>query len=450
MSEPIDPHWLKLVAVERFFDRSEANGGLPVFSAEADFDGILDADVLKRAVESVLPLHPLLRSCVQHGHNGLVWQAIQTPPIFQHAVVDTLETPSPGCSFLEPPAAISIRSQAGLAVRLFTSANGRSRVRFEYHHACTDGQGGARFYRDVTMTYAALKSGETKERIVDQNALSRRGNFETPSGEPPIGIREGLRNLWVTIKGRNHRIEPVRPQADLDPSDSVHKDLVAQFILDSEQVKSIDRFLVRSKHVMNDVMTAATFLMLKRCSQPCPSGVYFNILNPVDLRTWADRRSPASNRVGFAYVRRRASDWATPVDLLESVAEQLRYVRKRGAAAELMRGVELVEKIPFALNQIERSGRFTPTATLTCLSNFQLGRRHGVKLEAGRWMLDGAKVDRVAGIAPRPPGVPLAITVTGANGNITITMRGASSHFDEDRLRRFGESFCQNCEVVCQ
>jgi NRPS condensation-like uncharacterized protein len=450
VSEPIDPNWLKLVAVERYFVRSQSSGGSPVFSAEADFDGVLDANVLKRAVECVLPLHPLLSSRVAHEQAGLVWKPIQTAGVFQHTVVDTLETPSPGCSFLEPPAAISIHSQAGLAVRLTTSANGRSRLRFVYHHACTDGQGGARFYRDVTMTYAAMKSGETKERTVERFALSRRGDFETPLGETPIGIGEGLRNLWVTIKGRNHRIQPIRQPSNLAPRDSGQKDLVAQFILDSEQARAVGQFLFRSKHVMNDVMMAVGLLMLNQCSLSQPSGEYFNILNPADLRTWADRRSPASNRVGFAYIRRRASDWASPVDLLESVADQLRYVRKRGAAAELMRGVELVEKIPFALNRIERSGRFTPTATLTCLSNLQLGRRHGVKLEAGKWMLDGANVDRVACIAPLPPGVPLAITVTGANENITITMRGASSHFDEDRLRRFGESFCWNCEVVCQ
>jgi hypothetical protein len=305
------------------------------------------------------------------------------------------------------------------------------------------------------MAYAAMKSGETKERIVDQHALTHRGYFETPPGEPSIGIREGLRNLWVTIKGRNHRIQPIRHLGELNHSDSVQgnsvqKELVAQFILDSKQASFIDLFLVRSKHVMNDVMMAATFLMLNQCSPSGTSDQYFNILNPVDLRTWADRRSPASNRVGFAYIRRRAADWATPVDLLASVAQQLRYVRKRGVAAELMRGVELVEKIPFAVNRIERSGRFTPSATLTCVSNLQLGRRHGVKLEAGKWMLDGANVDRVACIAPLPPGVPLAITVTGANGNVTITMRGACSHFDEDRLRRFGESFCRNCEIVCQ
>ncbi|HBJ35028.1 MAG TPA: hypothetical protein DDZ51_09760 [Planctomycetaceae bacterium] len=450
MSEPIAPNWHKLVAVERYFVRSQSSDGSPVFSAEADFDGVLDADVLKRAVECVLPLHPLLSSRVEHEQAGLVWKSIQTADVLQHTVVDTLETPSPGCSFLEPPVAISIRSQAGLAVRLFTSANGRSRLRFEYHHACTDGQGGARFYRDVTMTYAAMKSGETKETIVDQIALSRRGHFETPSGETPIGIGEGLRNLWVTIKGRNHRIQPIRQPSNLAPSDSGQKDLVAQFILDSEQARSIHGFLVRSKHVMNDVMTAAGFLMLNQCSSSQPSGEYLNILNPVDLRTWADRRSPASNRVGFAYIRRRSSDWATPGQLLESVAEQLRYVRQRGAAAELMRGVELVEKIPFAVNRIERSGRFTPTVTLTCLSNLQLGRRHGVKLESGQWMLAGAKIDRVACIAPLPPGVPLAITVTGANGQITITMRGRGGHFDADRLKSFGEGFFQSCNDICQ
>lgn len=450
MSEPIEPSWHKLVTVERYFDRAEASGGAPVFSAEADFDGLLDADVLKRAIDYVLPLHPLLNSRVEQGQGGLVWKKVETSNLFRHVVLSTLAAPSSGFSLLDPPAAIAIRSQPGLAIRLTTSTNGRSRLRFEYHHACTDGQGGARFYRDVTLAYAAIEAGTPTRCCVDKDALIRRGGFVTPQDEQPIGIREGLRNLWVTIKGRNHRIEPIDQNCDSQDHRLAEKELIAQIILAPQQASAIQTFLLRSQYTMNDVMLAATLMMLRKSSSSESNGDYFSILNPVDMRTWADRRSPASNRVGFAYIRRRAHEWANPVELLESVAEQLRYVRKRGSAGELMKGVEFIERFPFVLNRVERSGRFTPTATLTCLSNLQLGRRYGASLVKGRWMLAGAKIDRVACIAPLPPGVPLAVTVTDANGYIAITMRGARDRFDESRLKTFGESFCQSCKEICQ
>jgi hypothetical protein len=450
VSEPIDPKRLPLVAVERFFVRAQASGGSPVFSAEADFDGVLDSEVLRQAIDAVLPHHPLLRSQVETLNGCMYWQEVETPFQLEHEIVKSLERPFPGCSFLDTPSPIPIDLRPGLNVRLTTSGNGRSNLRFEYHHACTDGQGGARFYRDVTLAYATMKLGGGKCRVGDKNALVTRGHFSPPAGEPSIGIRESLRNLWVTIRGSNHRIEPVVCPGTANDFTAPQNELVAQFILHPQQARTIHEYLLRSKHVMNDVMMSATFMMLKRCSISKPTRSYFNILNPVDMRAWSDRRLPAANRVGFAFIRRRPIDWSGPEDLLESVANQLRYVRKRGVAAELMKGIEMIENVPLALNRVERSGRFTPTATLTCLSNLQLGRRHGVTLEGDRWMLAGAKVDRVACIAPLPTAVPLAITVTDANGNIAITIRGARCHFDESRLKAFGESFCQSCDEICQ
>ena len=442
--------WRRLETVERFFVRSQMHGGSPDFSAEADFDGILDAEVMKRAVDSVLPMHPLLSSKVHQIAGHMTWQDVGSVNLFQHEHVNILDKSSVGCSFLSPPKFMDVSSHAGLAVRLTTSANSRSRLRFEYHHACTDGQGGARFYRDVTMAYAGLLSGNPKHFSTDCDALAKRGIFNIPKGEQPIGLREGLRNLWVTVRGENHRIAAIDRNPESVHSAKPDEQLVAQFVLDRRQTEAIHEFLLRSKHVMNDVMLSATFIMLTKFSTPRSSRAFVNILNPVDLRTWSDRRSTACNRVGFAFVRRRTSDCQTPAMLLQSVAEQLRYVRKRGVAAELMKGIQLIEKFPFALRWSEESGRFTPTATVTCLSNLQLGRRHGVQFDGGQWTLAGAKVDRVACIAPLPAGVPLAITVTDANGKMVITMRATRSHFDEDRLERFGESLCASCEEICR
>lgn len=449
MSEPLVSSWHKLETVERFFVRSQIQGGSPEFSAEADFDGILDAETMNRAVGSILPMHPLLRSRVHQVAGHLTWQDAGTPNPFRHEHVNVLDQSHVGCSFLSPPQSIDISLHSGLSVQLTTSANARSRLRFEFHHACTDGQGGARFYRDVTMAYAALKSGNAKHFSTDRDALAKRGLFNIPNGEQPIGLGEGLQNLWITVGGKNQRIAQVSRSGETGHCPATDEQLVVQFVLDVQQTAAIHDFLIRSNHVMNDVMLSATFMMLEKCSSPSSNKAFVNVLNPVDLRTWSDRRLSACNRVGFAFIRRRASDWENPIRLLQSVANQLSYVRKRGVAAELMKGIQWVEKAPFALRWIERSGRFTPTATLTCLSNLQLGRRYGGQFEDGQWTLAGAKVDRVAGIAPLPAGVPLAITVTDANGSMAITMRGIGSHFDKDRLKRFGENFCSSCKEIC-
>lgn len=449
MSEPMVSSWSKLEAVERFFVRSRSYGGAAEFSAEADFDGLLDAEVMRKAVEIVIPLHPLLCSTIHHSDGQMTWKSFEGGIRFQHQQVPLLNKFTEGCSFLSPPQTIDLSSNPGVKVKLTTSSNSRSRLRFEYHHACTDGQGGARFFRDVTMVYAGLVSGNAKQFSLENAALNKRGFFAPPHGEPPIGAWEGLRNLWVTVRGKNHRLERMSGNDASIAGTSDDSHLVAQFLLDSQRTEAFQEFLLRSKYVMNDFLLSAAFMTLRKCSSVANNS-YVNILNPVDLRTWSDRRSPASNRVGFAYIRRRNCDWDSPENLLVSVADQLRYVRKRGAAAELMKGIELVERVPRALRWIEQSGQFTPTVTVTCMSNLQLGRRHGVQLDGDQWKLAGAKVDRIACIAPLPAGVPLAITVTDANGSIVITMRGNRSYFDEERLTRFGEVFCSSCDEICK
>lgn len=450
MSERSVSDWHKLETIERFFVRWHMRGGSPEFSAEADFDGILNAVVMKQAVESVLSMHPLLRSRVRQVAGHMTWQDVGSANPFQHDHVDDLDKPYTGFSLLSAPRSIDVFLNSGLAVRLTTSANSRSRLRFEFHHACTDGQGGARFFRDVTMAYAALISGSPKDFATDRDSLARRGFFTSPNGAQPVGLGEGLRNLWTTVGGENHRIAPSNFGSVAGHCPATDEQLVVQLLLDVRQTAAIHDFLIRSKHVLNDLMLSATFMMLGKYLPPRSKKVFINVLNPVDLRTWSDRRSPACNRVGFAYLRRRGSEWQNPTMLLRSVADQLAYVRKRGIAAELMKGIQLVEKFPFALRWIERWGAFTPTATLTCLSNMQLGRRHGVQFDDGYWKLAGVRVDRVAGIAPLPAGVPLAITVTDSNGSMAITMRGTRSHFDENLLKRCGQFLSWSCDEICR
>jgi hypothetical protein len=429
-----------LTTAERYFLRAEMAGGSLVFSARCDWDGLLDANVMRQAVNQTLSSHPLLSSIVEDCGKEKVWRQVVNPDVFHHYHEAQINPPDE-----QAPPDINLRCVPGLKVELITSQSGQSRLRLIYHHACTDGQGGARFLRDVTANYAAFLSGTPVRCATDLSILDHRGKFVRPVGQPPIGLFEGLRNLWVTVRGKTERFD-VRDLGSQGPRHSV----VIERVLDRQLIQKVNECIGRRKLVMNDFALAATFVMLSQSLKSKTPGGYLTLLNPVDLRTWADRRSPASNRVGFAYIRRRRQNLVIPALVLESVAKQLNYVRQRGVAAELFNGIRLVERYPTLLDRIERSGRFVPTATLTCLSHLQLGRRYGLRRQGDQWALGDAVVRNVACVAPLPPGVPLAITIVEANGEMSITMRGASKYFNAPQLQDLFDAWCDGCEALCR
>jgi hypothetical protein len=314
-----------------------------------------------------------------------------------------------------------------------------------YHHACTDGQGAARFFlRDVSNAYASLLKGETPALGLDVNLLENRGLSTTPVGQPPIGFGEGLRNLWVTIRGKTARFKKFAECGE----PTSYGNVVVEVQLEKSLTLRMRELLRERQLALNDVALAAAFLMLANADLDTDPRCYLSILNPVDLRTWADRRLPCANRVGFAYVRRRVTDWTDTRSLVESVSQQMGYVRKRGVAAELMKGIEFVERYPGVLSLVEKSPRFIPTATLTCMSNMTLGRRHGLALDEAGWKLGDAYVRRVSGTVPLPPGVPLAIVVGDYGDAMSVIMRGCRQYFDEALIHRLIENWVAGCEAI--
>jgi len=434
--------WRSLTAIERFMLRSEQAGGAMFFTGEVDFAGVIDEDVLERAVQIALASNPLLCCVVDRSQSPALWRTVSTENVFHSRRVVRLVKP-----YEEPLEPIDLEKSPGIRVVLTCDDGHQMRLVMHYHHACTDGQGAARFFlREVFNAYASLRKGESPKVGLDVKLLESRGRFLRPDGQPAIGIGEGLRNLWVTVRGKTARFKSIAKNAATEiPSSSV----VVEVQLEDSLLHRVQELLRDRQVVLNDVALGAAFLMLAQAELDTSRSHYFSILNPAALRTWADRRLPAANRIGFAYVRRRAKDWTTARSLLESVSQQMDYVRSRGVAAELLKGIELIEKFPRILSFVEKSPRFTPTATLTCMSNLALGRRHGLSLDEAGWKLGDAYVRRVSATVPLPPGVPLAIIVVGYGDTMSVVMRGCRQYFDEALIRRLIENWIAGCEAIC-
>ncbi len=410
------------------------------FSTTFDFLGNVDVDVFEQAVRTVIADHPLLGCVFESSPSGLVWRSVSTSNVFRHR--REMRLPGRHPTPIEP---LDLSAASGVRVELISTDDGRWRVDAHYHHGCVDGQGAMRFLRDVFVVYAAIIDGHSFALRVSSEGLQDRGLFAVPPGERPIGIVEGMRNLWTTVRGKNARFPPME-DGDANGLAGSH---VVELMVDSG-LDAKARALAERGYTLNDLALAATFLVLagtELCSQ---EDRYLSILNPVDLRSWGDRRLPAANRIGLAFLRRRHSNCCSARELLESVTNQMKYVRRRGVAAELMKGVSLVENVPGLLAFIERTKRFVPTATLTSMTNLRLGRRYGMTQDEQGWRLGGALVENSSGFAPLPAGVPLAIAIIDCVGPLSITMRGCNRHFNEESLHSLARRWRMELEVLCQ
>lgn len=441
MSDGSHEAWRSLTAIERYYLRAHRQGGSMVFAAEVDFEGLVDAELLKRAYHFVTERHPLLRSILNTTLKPYRWGDSMADPDFRYIKVSRLqEWWGQGIDDIE------LKKTPGVRLELRHDMNQGSRVTWYTHHACADGQGSARCFRDLLVTYAALKEGTVSRLPLDNGLLSQRNRFTTPAGEPPVGLSEGLRNLWFTVRGRTSRASSKGNEA----LSGQPTDFTCEVDLEADLVESVRQCQRACKVALNDLAIAATFLMLKESGCFDCRSKYLTVLNPVDLRDWKDRRLPAANRIGVAYLRKREADLQSSSVLLRSVVDQMTYVRKRGVAAEWIKGIEAVEGIPGALGLIERLGMFIPTVTVTCLSNFSMGKRYGLMPEGEGWSLAGARVRRLSCVAPLPPGVPIAMAVVNDGSAMRVTFRTTSRYFAPARVHAMMALWAEQLRQICK
>ncbi len=416
--------WRQLTALERFLLRCDRNGGEMVFRVNLHFDGLLDAQRLQRAVDEALKLHPLL--CSRVG-NGTHWFSLDDGTTLETEHGQAMPHPSERALVKR-----CIESEAGIAVHLATSSDRQSLLGFDFHHVCTDGQGGGQFARDVLKAYAGSPSSrDASQAEADLSKLVQRGAPLRRQSVQPLTPREKLRDLMVTIRGRNVRWSSRETAAQTSPP------LLATTFLSAAETLSIHDSVRRRGYTLNDVALAASIIAIAKMNAKSKPNEYVSIMNPVSLRGWEDRRMSAANRFGFAFVRRRVRDLAHPHALLDSVVDQMRYVRDRYVSAELMEGVKIAETVPGMLSAIERSGRFVATANFTCMSNSYPGRRVGFRQNGGVWTIDGAPLTKVSGYGPLPPKVPLSLALCDAGAIISLNVRG--------RLGMLSNQHVQHC-----
>ncbi len=427
------PDWRQTTAMERFLWQTDPGGSSIVYRVEVVVGRPMDEARLSAAIAEVARMQPLLFSRLVPHESGIVWEPIRAPHEFSSEDVPVTRAE------LGRIAAIDLTKQVGLQVGLRDQPGGGQVLTLDYHHAAVDGQAGARCLGQILRCYGdqtRVRNFETFRR--GSPKLSLRHSFPLPDDGRPIGTREGLRNLWVTIRGRSIRF------SDSLVAAPVGQDTILTAVLSAEQSAVARLAIAGMPQPVNDIALAATFRCLAEDECLSDQAGRFMVMNPVDLRTMIHRDMPGVNMTGFAFPRRRRREIVRP-EFADELFQELNYVRSRKVGAEFLRGIEAVQSRSRVLNFILARRWFDPAASLTCVTNLKPGRRFGcVKTDAG-WRVGDHEIVAIRLTPPRPRGTALALALTESLGRYSLTMRGDPSIFTfptmADRARNWFAKF---------
>jgi hypothetical protein len=414
MPQAIDS--ISTTAVDRYLARCEHGDGM-IFDVVVFFNGELDVERLASAWQDTIRENPQLYFRFAGRGKDQVWQHTSF-------AADKFAVPNALKSSDQPlPAGIDVRQGVGARMTVLPGP----RVKFSFHHAACDGVGVARVIYQTMRRYrdGVRSSPNAVESPSDSESMSATKASKIPN----------LQNLLATIRGQNARLD----RHSIDQQDVAGTQISLPMVQIDRQRSGLIRKRLRNRKIpINDFAVTIALHALATITRPA-NRRYISILNPVQTRSWNQRYS-TRNHIGFAFVRRRHDQLTSVRDTLDSVTEQMNYVRSAGVAGELAAGIQIAENIPGGLALIDRLGWFTPTASVTCLSSLKFGKRTGFSPKsaakspaepehrAQTYQVGEAIVKGIQISGPLQYGGQLSITMWDTGDGLSFSLRGRPNH----------------------
>ena len=422
---------LPLTPLERFLVRCDTRQSSMVMRVVLRFTGDYQAGILIETLRRAMQRHPFL-SCRLSGHRFRPhWVAGTPEKILAQNVTGSVFAADSGPFGKH----IDLTQSGGLHIEIRFMDDG-VKVIMDAHHAITDGNGLRQVITDWLHLYHSEINGLLPRLpVIDPDRLQHRDRFPQPAAVAPITLREAVRNFLCTVKGRTARWVSGR-LPELQKRSTVHGYFV-EHILSASEVEQVQQRLSAWKITLNDLMIAAcmsTFVKL------VPGGSLndrVTILNPTDLRLPSDRSLPATNRFGFAFIRRNRSDCHDTAGMLKGIHDEMIYVRNGYIGAEFIKGLRTALKIPGGMDFIRRLGLFIPTLQWTCLGDVTRGARRLMTWKDGLLHSGGLRLEFATAYAPFAEKVPLSIATCEAGQRITLTLRSSAAFITPEQTGEF-------------
>lgn len=422
---------LPLTPLERFLVQCDTRRSSMVIRVVLRFSGEYQAEILIDTLQRAIQRHPLLSCRLSNQRFRPHWVAGTREKIVTHQVTGSIFSADSGYFAKR----IDLTQSGGLHTEIRFMDDG-IKVTFDAHHAVTDGNGLRQVLTDWLHLYHSKINGlTTRLPVIDPDRLQQRDRFPQPAAVAPITLREAVRNFACTVKGRTARWISAR-HIETQRKSSAHSYCV-EHILSTSEVEQIHKRLSAWNVTLNDLMIVACMSTYAKLAPDGSARDRITVLNPTDLRLPSDRSLPATNRFGFAFVRRLRSDCHTPANLLMGVHDEMKYVRDGYIGVEFIKGLKSASRIPGGVNFIRRLGLFIPSLQWTCLGDVTRGARRLMEWKNGILHSGGLRLESATGFAPFAENVPISVATCEAGSRITLTLRCSTSHVTPEQARMF-------------
>ena len=499
MTDPADPPpvpWpLPVAPMERFHlldgEGSAAAGaaGASTFHVDLHLSGPFDRAAFEQAHDRAARRHPLLWAKLAGDWHDLRWEPGGAPrPI------------SWGDGPHDGTAGLDLRAGAGMDVHGWDRPAGDppggeiavaddadradtgpvTVIRYTWHHAVCDARGGRQYLIDKLSLYARLTGGDVQPPPrLDPARLAGRavapGSF---GGGDTLTAAKSETSGWQ--KARNawgfHVLTP-RPIAA--PPDAVERGTTAgdagQLILDAPlsrgRTDALHAAAARRGVTTNDLAVAVLLHTLARWNDefgprdPHRPGPFspkrlspnrlrtdrLRVLIPVDVRTPADRRLPAANRVTFTFLSRPLADCRDLDAMLPEVAEELKLMRRTRIGLDFFHGIAVSSQSPRLFRWTSELPDCITSTVLSYpgeLGGRAVGRRFPTR--DGKLILGETVVERITGAPPVRKGLRAGFGIADYADRFTISVRADRRFFDEaaaaDLLGRYVRGLLGTCD----
>jgi NRPS condensation-like uncharacterized protein len=416
-----------LTPLERFLWSCHDKTHSMVIRAVLHFTGEVDAERLMQAYREVLQRHPLLRSRIVGTGSSARWQ--EDSVVSDLALVqkdDLRDSPS-----VDQDAAIRTRVAIG---------DHRTIACCDLQHTCCDGQGARQLIAEWWMIYDHLLRGKSPVLTrLDPARLAARGDIAPRRGEQRVDFWQGLRNFYVTIRGRTARL----PRRDRRKSKETSDGLLVERIIERHEMAAVRGRLKSSDATINDLGLAASLLAFRKNFAQLAENHYLTVANPVDRRTISDLRLSAANRWGLAFLRRKVADCEELSSLLRSLHGEMQYVKSHHVADEFLRGLTLASRVSWGLRLVQSARLFTPTFQFTCVGESTRTTRNILSVADGSTMAGQLQLNGIAAYAPPAPNVPLSVCFLETNDRLSITVTGNAKFVDASNVNGMADRLQQ-------
>lgn len=323
---------------------------------------------------------------------------------------------------LAPP---DIRRDGG-GIFWFVAAENECEVTLIGHHALTDGIGGLQVITEWVLEYDRIIGGK-KSRLpkLEPERLQRRGDLDLLRWKflkklpfQPVAFFGASKFLY-------RRFAPLVAQP-LDAAQSAPLEAYPTILtqkLSAAQTKRLGEYAIEQECTVNDVLVSALFRAIAQWRLDQAQGTprdWIRLLIPMSIRTMADRRLTACNRVSMVQIDRQPQQMDDWHRLLSSVARELRVIRQWQLDRTMLLALRAVSIIPGQLRRMARRSPSRGTSLLTNLGD-PFGRldlaRDASGISVGNLQCTGVEM-----IAPMLRGTPVTIAIAEFLGELTICM----------------------------